>query len=142
MIIAAGLKHNILLRLFDGQLHGTYFVPRQDRLASRKSWIAFTLKPQGVLCIDAGAAAALASNGKSLLPSGITAVEGDFRVGAAVNLKAPDGSILGIGLVNYEAGDIRKIMGLKTRDILKRLGTKPYDEVVHRDNLVITADRL
>ncbi|MFH1985328.1 MAG: glutamate 5-kinase [Pseudomonadota bacterium] len=142
MIIAAGLKHNILLRLFDGQPHGTYFVPKQDRLASRKSWIAFTLKPQGVLCVDAGAAVALTDNGKSLLPSGITAVEGDFRVGAAVNLKTPDGRILGIGLVNYEAGDIRKIMGLKTRDILPRLGAKPYDEIVHRDNLVITANRL
>ena len=140
MIIASGLKHNILLRLFDGQFHGTYFVPKKDRLASRKSWIAFTLKPQGVLCIDDGAAAALVRNGKSLLPSGITAVEGDFRVGAAVNLKMTAGEVVGIGLVNYDAADIRKIMGLNTRNIAKRLGAKPYDEIVHRDNLVITVD--
>ncbi len=140
MIIACGLKHNILLRLFDGQSHGTYFTPKQNRLASRKSWIAFTLKPQGALRVDAGAVAALVSNGKSLLPSGITAVEGEFRVGAAVSVKSPKGQVLGIGLVNYDARDVRRIMGLNTRDIRNRLGAKPYDEVVHRDNLVITVE--
>jgi glutamate 5-kinase len=141
MIIASGLKHNILLRLFDGQMHGTYFVPNQHRLASRKSWIAFTLKPQGALQVDAGAATALVSKGKSLLPSGILDVDGDFRVGAAVAIKTPENRVLGTGLVNYSARDVRRIMGLKTNEIQKRLGAKPYDEVVHRDNMVITADR-
>ena len=77
-------------------------------------------------------------NGKSLLPSGITGVEGDFGVGAAVRLKNSQQQRLGIGLVNYNANDIRAIMGLKTSQVKNRLGSKPYDEVIHRDNLVIT----
>jgi glutamate 5-kinase len=140
MIIAKGDDPDILLDLFDGQARGTYFAPRQKKLASRKCWIAYTLTPKGVLVVDAGAARALVENGKSLLPSGIVSVEGEFGVGAAVAFRNQQGVQLGVGLVNYAAADIRTIQGLKTSQIKGRLGAKPYDEVIHRDNLVITLD--
>ena len=101
--------------------------------------IAFTLKPKGVIRIDEGAAAAILQRGKSLLPSGIVGVEGEFSVGAAVEFRRDDGETLGTGLVNYSSVDIRKIMGLKSSQIEQRLGQKPYDYVIHRDNLAITA---
>jgi glutamate 5-kinase len=139
MIIAKGLNSDILLRLFAGEPHGTFFVPKKRRLASRKCWIAFTLKPAGNLLIDQGAATALVKGGKSLLPSGIVAVEGEFDVGAAVACLTEDRKVIGTGLVNYCSADIRLIKGLKTSQIGKQLGSKPYDEVIHRDNLAITA---
>ena len=140
MIIANGGKPNILIKLFSGGSYGTYFVPNEQRLASRKRWIAFTLKPQGALIIDQGAANAIMKRGKSLLPSGILRVEGDFNVGAAVEFKSTQSQTYGIGLVNYSAVEISKIKGLNSNKIEACLGHKPYDEVIHRDNLAITGD--
>ena len=140
MVIANGRVPGILEKLFAGEPLGTYFVPKNGRLASRKRWIGFTLKPKGTIVIDQGAASAIVNNGKSLLPSGITGVEGDFRVGDPVALTGSDRRYLGMGLVNYTADNVRKIMGLKTSRIADRLGAKPYDEVIHRDNLVVTPD--
>lgn len=139
MVIASGRRRDILLRLFAGQRQGTLFVPRSHRLPSRKCWIAFSLKPKGSLRLDQGAERALIQNGKSLLPSGILAVEGEFGVGDPVQFVGTGGETLGNGLVNYSAGDIRKIKGLKTGRIAAVLGEKPFDEVVHRDNLVLFA---
>jgi glutamate 5-kinase len=139
MIIAGGSKPDILLRLIGGEAHGTYFAPKPRKLACRKSWIAFNLKPAGALFIDQGAARAILERGKSLLPSGITGVEGEFGVGAAVACKTGEECTIGIGLVNYSAAEIRAIKGLKTDQIQDLLGSKPYDEVIHRDNLAVTA---
>ena len=138
MVIAAGDKPNILLKLRAGKKHGTFFVPRTQRLASRKCWIAFSLKPRGTLKVDDGAARALLKNGKSLLPSGILEVTDDFGVGAPVKFVDRHGEVLGIGLVNYSSSEIKKIMGLKSNRIKQVLGHKSYDEVIHRDNLAIT----
>jgi glutamate 5-kinase len=138
MIIAKGSHPDILLKLFSGEILGTYFIPREKKMARRKCWIAYTLTPKGALVIDRGAEQALVQRGKSLLPGGVVAVEGDFGVGAPVAFKNQDGKSLGVGLVNYSAADIRAIQGCKTSQIKNRLGDKPYDEVVHRDNLVIT----
>jgi glutamate 5-kinase len=138
MVIAKGDKPDILIRLLDGEPHGTYFVPRREKLTRRKCWIAFSLKPRGSLSVDAGARAALTRRGKSLLASGIVGVKGDFAIGAAVEFLGPEGDTLGVGLVNYSAADIRRIMGLKSQHIRQVLGQKTYDEVIHRDNLVIT----
>ncbi len=138
MIIAKGSKPDILVQLFEGRRHGTYFVPKEKKLPRRKCWIAYTLKPKGSITIDDGAARALLQNGKSLLPSGIVNVEGEFGQGAAVHFKTHKSQPLGIGLVNYTSSEIRAIQGLKTAQIKDRLGAKPYDEVIHRDNLVIT----
>ncbi len=141
MLIAGGEKHDILIKLFAGKEHGTFFIPKKEKLANRKCWIAFTLKPKGTIIIDDGAAAAILKSGKSLLPSGIVRVEGEFSVGAAVEFRREgNDEILGTGLVNYCASDIRKIMGLKSGKIKKYLGHKSYDEVIHRDNLAITCE--
>jgi len=141
MLIAGGEKHDILIKLFAGKEHGTFFIPKKEKLANRKCWIAFTLKPKGTIMIDDGAAAAILKSGKSLLPSGIVRVDGEFSVGAAVEFRRESNDeILGTGLVNYCASDIRKIMGLKSGKIKKYLGHKSYDEVIHRDNLAITCD--
>ena len=140
MVIAKGDKPNILLKLFSGQKHGTLFLPQKQRLTSRKCWIAYSLKPKGILQIDDGAVRAILKNGKSLLSSGIVAVKNDFGVGAPVEFQNQRNESLGIGLVNYSSADIEKIKGLRSNRIKQVLGHKSYDEVIHRDNLAITAE--
>jgi glutamate 5-kinase len=137
MIIANGATPRILLEIMSGKEHGTFFIPKEVRLNSRKSWIAFQSRPKGTLFIDEGAANAIVKKGKSLLSSGIIGVEGDFQEGAPVRF-SKDGKILGSGLVNYNSADIRKIMGLNSNQIKEKLGHKPYDEIIHRDNLVLS----
>ncbi len=139
-VIANGLKPHILNRIFSGEEEGTLFLPRETSLCSRKHWIAFTKSPRGELFIDRGAEKALLENGKSLLPSGIIDVKGRFSPGDAVILINPDGKEVAVGMVNYHSGDVAKIIGVKTSEIESRLGFKQDDEVIHRDNLVITAD--
>jgi glutamate 5-kinase len=136
MVIALGSEPSVLQRILKGENLGTYFKPREDRLTARKLWIAFAAPPQGRLRVDAGARKALTERGKSLLPSGLTEVEGEFRAGAVVTL-AEDGQEFARGLVNYDAQELRKIRGAKTREIEKALGYKGFDEVIHRDNLVV-----
>jgi len=138
MVIANGLKPNTLKEIFTGQSVGTLFMPRARKLARRKCWIAFTLKEKGVIKVDKGAAEAICRQGKSLLPIGITHVEGNFGEGAMVRCLDPEDQPFAKGLVNYKASDIRKLQGLKTNQIESVLGHKHYDEVIHRDNLVIT----
>ncbi len=140
MIIANGETSDILIKLFAGKPYGTFFVPRKEKLANRKCWIGFTLKPKGRIMVDNGAAAAVCHKGKSLLPSGIVAVEGNFDIGASVEISLSAGDTFGTGLVNYSSEDIRKIMGHKSGQIKDLLGYKPYDEVIHRDNLVLTGE--
>ena len=140
MVIANGGKPDVLKKLFSGKNIGTFFTPNKKKLKSRKCWIAFTLKPKGIIRIDDGAAAAILNRGKSLLPSGIVGVEGEFSVGAPVEFRKTDDETLGTGLVNYSSSDIRKIMGLKSSQIKNCLGHKPYDDVIHRDNLAVTAE--
>ena len=140
MVIAKGYRPNVLIRLAAGDPQGTFFVPREHKLNRKKCWIGYTVNPQGTLCVDAGAAKALLNNGKSLLPSGIVDVQGQFPVGAAVAVVTEGGQLIGNGLVNYNAEEIRAIRGLKTSQIKVRLGQKTYDEVIHRDNLVITGE--
>jgi len=136
-IIANGTRPGILTSLFRGKEEGTLFLPQNDTLCSRKRWIAFTKSPKGEIVIDSGAERALTKGGKSLLPSGIRDVKGNFSLGDSVVLSNEDGVPLGVGMVNYHAGDIRKMMGLKTTEIEAMLGFKHDDEVIHRDNLVI-----
>ncbi|HZE37054.1 MAG TPA: glutamate 5-kinase [Candidatus Eisenbacteria bacterium] len=137
MVIANGREHGTLGRLLKGEPLGTYFLPRDDRLAARKRWIAFAVPPQGRLMVDAGARKALTEKGKSLLPSGLVEVTGEFRAGEVVALAEPEGDDFARGLVNYDAGDLRKIRGAKTAEIERALGYKGLAEVIHRDNLVV-----
>jgi glutamate 5-kinase len=140
MVIARGYRNDVLIRLAEGESLGTFFAPGERKLNRKKCWIGYTINPRGSLQVDAGAARALLKNGKSLLPSGIVAVQGRFPAGAAVSVIGEDDLVIGNGLVNYNAEEIRAIMGLKTGRIKDRLGQKTYDEVIHRDNLVITGD--
>jgi glutamate 5-kinase len=138
MVIASGRKQGVLGRILKGEPAGTYFAPKADRLAARKRWIAFAVAPQGRLTVDAGAQQALTQHGKSLLPSGVAKVEGDFAAGEVVALvgEANDREFAR-GLVNFDAHELRRIQGAKTREIAERLGYKSFDEVIHRDNLVL-----
>jgi len=137
-IIADGRGEHALERVLDpGVAAGTLLLPATDRLASRKHWIAFTLRPQGSLHLDAGAAAALREKGRSLLPSGVREVEGTFGAGDCVRCVDPDGGEIARGLVNYSSGELRKIQGVHTRDIESLLGYKVSDEIIHRNDLVI-----
>ncbi|MBW2646060.1 MAG: glutamate 5-kinase [Deltaproteobacteria bacterium] len=140
MIIANGLVPDVLKRIFEAQEIGTLFLPRKERMASRKCWIAFTLKPKGVITVDQGARRAIVEQGKSLLPAGIIDVQGSFGIGAPVQCVDSNKKPIATGLVNYPASDIRKMMGLKTGQIEKQLGYKYYDEVIHRDNLVVNTE--
>jgi len=137
-IIANGLKPNILNRIFSGKNEGTLFLPREVPLCSRKHWIAFTKSPKGKVVIDRGAEKAILNQGKSLLPSGILTVEGRFSMGNSVLLTNEAGKEIAVGMVNYHSGDIKKISGAKSTEIESRLGFKHDDEVIHRDNLVLT----
>jgi glutamate 5-kinase len=136
-IIAPGRKENVLTDIIAGKEIGTLCLPMADRLNSKKYWIAFTLRSRGKLVIDNGACKALLEKGKSLLPSGVTDVEGDFVVGDPVSCVDSEGVPVAKGLVNFSAPEIRKIMGLKTTKIAQVIGHKDYDEVIHRDNLAI-----
>ncbi len=139
-IIAGGLRPGVLGRIFRGEEEGTLFLPRDIPLCSRKHWIAFTKAPRGALMIDEGAERAILANGKSLLPSGIRDVQGRFSLGDKVAVIDRQGHEMAVGMVNYHSGDIRKIMGLKSREIEGALGYKHDDEVIHRDNLVVTRE--
>jgi glutamate 5-kinase len=138
-IIAPGKEKGVLREIFAGKEKGTLFLPMAEHLNSRKYWIAFTLRSRGKLIVDEGARQAIVEEGKSLLPSGIIQVEGDFSIGDPVICQDECGNVLAKGLVNYGASDVRKIMGLKTSKIEQVLGHKDYDEVVHRDNMAVTA---
>ena len=137
MIITRGNTENVLLRLFHGEDLGTYFVPRERKMASRKCWIAHTVAPKGSIVIDEGAVRAVSQKGKSLLPIGIVSVEGEFEEGDAIDFKTTGNEVVGVGLVNYSSLDIQLIKGLKTFQIKACLGDNHHDEIIHRNNLVL-----
>jgi glutamate 5-kinase len=137
-IIADGRPAGALRRLFDPENDAGTFVPAPaDRLARRKHWIAFTSRPRGSLHLDSGAVSAIRDGKRSLLPSGVRAVDGEFGPGDCVRCLGPDGREVARGLVNYSAAEARRIAGAKTRDIEGILGYKISDEMIHRDDLVI-----
>jgi len=136
-IIANGLTDGILKKIFAGEEVGTIFLPQAQKLKSRQYWLAYNVTPKGVILVDQGAWQALVKRHKSLLPAGIVAVFGGFGRGAAVQLMDPEGRPFAIGLTNYSARDIARIQGRQTMEIEQFLGQKGYDEVIHRDNLVI-----
>ena len=139
-IIARGKKKGILRDIFDGKETGTLFLPVADHLNSREYWIAYTLRPRGKIYLDDGARNAILHHGKSLLPSGIVKVEGQFNMGDPVLCLDTDGKLIAKGLVNYNSEEIEKIKGLKTSKIEQVLGYKHYDEVIHRDNMAVTRE--
>jgi glutamate 5-kinase len=139
VVVANGRRRDVLLRILAGESVGTLFLPAGRRMASRKRWIGYTARSHGALVVDAGARRALVELGKSLLASGIRRVDGKFKKGDVVELVVAGGEPFAQGLVNYASGEVEQIRGCHTRDIKARLGYKDYDEVVHRDNLVVFA---
>ena len=135
--IVNGRTEKVLSRLLDGEELGTYFLPASNRMTARKHWIAFTKKPRGKMFLDAGACRALVERGKSLLPSGISSIEGTFDRGDAVRICDSDGNELAKGVTNYSQAELKLLLGKKTTEIEKILGYKYGDEIVHRDNLVL-----
>jgi glutamate 5-kinase len=116
---------------------GTVFVPTGSRRTSRKLWLAHATTPRGRLLLDAGAVRAVTERRTSLLPAGITGVEGTFVDGDPVDLCAADGRVIGRGLVNYTSAELPGLLGRSTRDLAKELGPAYEREVVHRDDLVL-----
>jgi glutamate 5-kinase len=137
-IITDGRQAKSLASVFDPFTEaGTLFLPLADRLASRKHWIAYALKPAGGLVVDAGARAAICERGSSLLPPGVRTVRGVFSEGECVACLDPDGQEFARGLVNYSSTDLERIKGARTSEIEKILGYKVSDEVIHRDDLAV-----
>lgn len=138
MVIANGGKKDILHRILAGEKVGTLFYPGNNSLQAKKKWIAFGSAVQGKIFIDQGAGKALRKDGKSLLPGGITGFEGKFKTGNTVSLIDDTGKEIARGIVNYSYQEVDKIRGKKTADIERILGYKDFDEVVHRNNLVLS----
>jgi glutamate 5-kinase len=136
-VIADGRARNILHRILSGDDVGTLVQPAEVSLSSRKHWIAFTLKPRGRLSLDAGAVRALRERSASLLPAGVTAIAGRFRVGDLVACVTPEGDEVARGLVSYDARDLERIKGQRTSRIAEVLGYSNGDEIIHRDNLIV-----
>lgn len=138
MVIANSRADMVLSRIVRGESIGTFFKPSAHKLNSKGIWLAFGSLSSGKIFIDEGAKNAIINNGKSLLACGIKYVEGDFNAGDTVTVYDEQGCEVARGIVNFSAGDIKKIMGCSSEKIEEILGAKSFDEVIHRDNLVKT----
>ena len=139
-VIANGRQRDVLIRLLDGRRVGTIFAPAHRKLSARQRWIAGAVRPAGTVVVDAGAAEAIHTGGKSLLARGITRVDGSFDRNAIVRITDPVGHTLAHGVSNYNAAELDKIKGLRSTKIAAVLGQQqPFDEAIHRDNLVLIA---
>ena len=136
-LIVKGRDPDIIDRVVMGEPLGTFFVPNGARLKGKKGWIGTTAKPRGWLKLDDGAVNAMLNRGKSLLPSGVVSVGGDFRFGDVVEIRDTRGVAFGRGLANYSSDDAARIVGKQTREIASILGSKDYDEIIHRNNFVL-----
>ena len=136
-LIINGLKGENLKKVFAGSQVGTLFWSGEVKVKDRKHWIAHTLKPAGSIKIDAGAAKALVERGKSLLAAGVVKVDGKFEFGSAVRILNDKGKEIARGLVNYNSRDLDQIKGMKTAAVRSLVGANFYDEVIHRDDLVL-----
>lgn len=136
MAITLGKPLHPLNAIESGTQRATWFFPKAEPQAARKRWIAGSMAPAGTLVVDGGAAKALTA-GKSLLPAGITAIDGEFERGDCVLVKDGDGRVLARGLSAYGSEDSRKIMGRQSADIEAILGFRGRDELIHRDDMVM-----
>jgi glutamate 5-kinase len=136
-VVASGHRPRPVSSLLDGNEEVTLFVPSLGRMQSRKHWIAYALRPAGRLVVDAGARRALSEGKKSLLPSGVRAVEGRFGAGDAVSVVDESGAEFARGLCAYDAAQVERIAGKRSTELEAILGYKTVDEVIHRDDLVL-----
>jgi glutamate 5-kinase len=136
-VIASGRVDDVLLKISKAEEVGTLILPSSSPVAARKQWLAGHLQVKGKIVVDAGAVVAMAERGKSLLPAGVRAVEGEFSRGEMVLVVDEQGGEVARGLVNYNAKDSRSIIGLPSSQIEKAIGYVNEDELVHRDNLAL-----
>lgn len=138
MVIASGEEKDAISRILDSEEIGTLFVSRENRLQFRKRWLAFGARIAGKIVVDDGCAKAVRkAGGCSILPAGITDVEGEFEAGNTISVVNKNGHELARGLANYSSEELDMIKGAKTSEIENILGHKHFDEVIHRDDLVI-----
>ncbi len=137
-VIVPGKRPDVLRDLFAGVALGTLFAPPPKKLQGKRSWLATSVRSRGVLHLDQGAAHAIASGTRSLLPAGVLRVSGKFEVGDPVDLAGPDGVVVARGLARYASDDAAKVCGLRSDQIAAALGWLPAGELVHRDDLVTT----
>ena len=136
-LVVNGLEEKVIESIFSGKEVGTLFWSGKGKIRDRKHWIAHTLKPSGTLTIDEGARKALVERGKSLLPAGLITVKGHFEFGNALTLLDKSGKEIGRGLVNYNSRDLERIKGMKTSAVRSMMEESFYEEVIHRDDLVV-----
>ena len=138
LVIASGTEKNAITRVLQGEELGTLFVSRENRLQFRKRWLAFGAKIAGSIVVDDGCAKAIRkAGGCSILPAGVFAVQGDFLPGSTVSVIDKDAHELARGLVHYSSAELEQIKGCNSGEIANILGHKNFDEVIHRDDLVI-----
>jgi glutamate 5-kinase len=137
VVIAPARDGDILRKISTGEDAGTLFLPAGAALASRKYWIAYTLKMRGTVVVDDGAVKALTVSKRSLLPIGIVESRGEFRSGDAISVVTRDGRELARGLARYDSRDVQKLCGVRSEEIEQRLGFYRGDEIIHRDDLVV-----
>lgn len=137
VVIAPARDPEVLRKIATGQDAGTLFFPVGATLASRKYWIAYTLKMRGTIVVDDGAVRALTERKRSLLPAGVVEARGEFRSGDAVSIVTRDGRELARGLARYDSRDVQRLCGVRSEEIEARLGFHRGDEIVHRDDLVV-----
>lgn len=138
LVIASGTEKNAITRVLQGEELGTLFVSRENRLQFRKRWLAFGAKIAGSIVVDEGCAKAIRkAGGCSILPAGVFAVQGDFLPGSTVSVIDKDAHELARGLVHYSSAELEQIKGCNSGEIANILGHKNFDEVIHRDDLVI-----
>ncbi|MBM7556198.1 glutamate 5-kinase [Halanaerobacter jeridensis] len=137
MIIANGKQDKVLTKIIEGKEIGTTFLA-EEGLPSRDKWIAFNMAVEGELIVDSGAVKALQESGSSLLACGIIETKGNFSAGDVVDVFDQSGTKIGRGLVNYAQREVEQIEGLQSDEIEEKLGYQAYDEVIHRDNLVLS----
>jgi glutamate 5-kinase len=136
-VVANTRRSGVLLEVLAGEDVGTWFVPQPRRIEARRLWIGFALNAHGRIHVDAGAAEALRARGTSLLSVGVTGVDGSFTEGDAVEVVAPDGTVVARGLSRYDAGDVARLAGRSTSDAEREFGAAYRREVIHRDDLVV-----
>jgi glutamate 5-kinase len=136
-VVADARRADVIADVVAGEAVGTWFVAGTRRLEARRLWIGYALRPTGRLHVDAGAVRALVDHGRSLLAVGITAADGDFQPGDAVEVVGPDGAVVARGLVAYGAEDVRRIAGRTTLEAVEALGPGYAREVLHRDDLAV-----
>ncbi|MFQ3592894.1 MAG: glutamate 5-kinase, partial [Gemmataceae bacterium] len=137
VILASGRRPEVLSAIFRSERVGTLFLPHATTLPAWKRWVGYTARPKGWLMVDAGARTALVEKGKSLLPIGIVQVSGSFSKGDVVEIRDAQGIEFARGLTNYPAATVDKLRGLRSDQMREILGSVPYAEIIHRDNLVI-----